>query len=242
MSKARLSYQERILTVDDKSRLFPGCWKCELDAENRSKMCRVLEMGSRRNASQGVKSAYRAPKISKKCRDRSRLSPACQISVLSSTNVQRFKNGDQFAQLSKISWVQVSFSPCCHAAVTLIGYKGSPVPGPSARPDSWVDVMLTWPDSNLWLPLYLLLQVLHIEHLCRLSVFYSFHLSLCRHEFTYQSSLFHPSVFFFVSGSSFIQQSSSMSELKLRRLLEHNQRLREDLNRPRLRVSEASAA
>lgn len=33
----------------------------------------------------------------------------------------------------------------------------------------------------------------------------------------------------------------SMSELKLRRLLEHNQRLREDLARPRLRVSEASA-
>jgi len=34
----------------------------------------------------------------------------------------------------------------------------------------------------------------------------------------------------------------SMSELKLRRLLEHNQRLREDLARPRLRVSEASAS
>ncbi|KAJ7582980.1 G-protein gamma subunit [Mycena floridula] len=33
----------------------------------------------------------------------------------------------------------------------------------------------------------------------------------------------------------------SMSELKLRRLLEHNQRLREDLARPRVRVSEASA-
>ena len=33
----------------------------------------------------------------------------------------------------------------------------------------------------------------------------------------------------------------SMSELKLRRVLEHNQRLREDLARPRLRVSEASA-
>lgn len=32
-----------------------------------------------------------------------------------------------------------------------------------------------------------------------------------------------------------------MSELKLRRLLEHNQRLREDLARPRVRVSEASA-
>jgi len=34
----------------------------------------------------------------------------------------------------------------------------------------------------------------------------------------------------------------SMSELKLRRLLEHNQRLREDLGRPRMRVSEASAS
>ena len=33
----------------------------------------------------------------------------------------------------------------------------------------------------------------------------------------------------------------SMSELKLRRLTEHNQRLREDLQRPRVRVSEASA-
>lgn len=33
----------------------------------------------------------------------------------------------------------------------------------------------------------------------------------------------------------------SMSELKLRRLAEHNQRLREDLARPRMRVSEASA-
>ena len=33
-----------------------------------------------------------------------------------------------------------------------------------------------------------------------------------------------------------------MSELKLRRLLEHNQRLREDLARPRIRVSEASAS
>ncbi|KAF9514469.1 hypothetical protein BS47DRAFT_872476 [Hydnum rufescens UP504] len=32
----------------------------------------------------------------------------------------------------------------------------------------------------------------------------------------------------------------SMSELKLRRLTEHNQRLRDDLARPRLRVSEAS--
>lgn len=34
----------------------------------------------------------------------------------------------------------------------------------------------------------------------------------------------------------------SMSELKLRRLMEHNQRLREDLARPRIRVSEASAS
>ncbi|XP_006457864.1 hypothetical protein AGABI2DRAFT_190265 [Agaricus bisporus var. bisporus H97] len=34
----------------------------------------------------------------------------------------------------------------------------------------------------------------------------------------------------------------SMSELKLRRLHEHNQRLMEDLNRPRMRVSEASAS
>lgn len=33
----------------------------------------------------------------------------------------------------------------------------------------------------------------------------------------------------------------SMTELKLRRLLEHNQRLRDDLARPRIRVSEASA-
>jgi hypothetical protein len=33
-----------------------------------------------------------------------------------------------------------------------------------------------------------------------------------------------------------------MSELKLRRLLEHNTRLREDLGRPRIRVSEASAS
>lgn len=32
-----------------------------------------------------------------------------------------------------------------------------------------------------------------------------------------------------------------MSELKLRRLTEHNQRLRDDLARPRIRVSEASA-
>ncbi|TEB25946.1 guanine nucleotide-binding protein subunit gamma [Coprinellus micaceus] len=34
----------------------------------------------------------------------------------------------------------------------------------------------------------------------------------------------------------------SMSELKLRRLLEHNQRLREDLARPRVKISEASAS
>ncbi|KAL7421148.1 Guanine nucleotide-binding protein subunit gamma [Cryptotrichosporon argae] len=32
-----------------------------------------------------------------------------------------------------------------------------------------------------------------------------------------------------------------MAELKLRRLLEHNQRLRDDLARPRIKVSEASA-
>ncbi|KAJ9100886.1 Guanine nucleotide-binding protein subunit gamma 1 [Naganishia adeliensis] len=32
----------------------------------------------------------------------------------------------------------------------------------------------------------------------------------------------------------------SMSELKLRRLTEHNARLREDLHRPRIRVSEAA--
>ncbi|EIM89593.1 G-protein gamma subunit [Stereum hirsutum FP-91666 SS1] len=34
----------------------------------------------------------------------------------------------------------------------------------------------------------------------------------------------------------------SMSELKLRRLAEHNQRLKDDLSRPRIRVSEASAS
>ncbi|CAO1625494.1 unnamed protein product [Sympodiomycopsis kandeliae] len=34
----------------------------------------------------------------------------------------------------------------------------------------------------------------------------------------------------------------SMSELKLRRLTEHNQRLKEDLERPRVKVSEASAS
>ena len=32
-----------------------------------------------------------------------------------------------------------------------------------------------------------------------------------------------------------------MSDLKLRRLVEHNQRLREDLARPRMKISEASA-
>ncbi|KXN80987.1 Guanine nucleotide-binding protein subunit gamma [Leucoagaricus sp. SymC.cos] len=40
--------------------------------------------------------------------------------------------------------------------------------------------------------------------------------------------------------NSHVQQS--MSELKLRRLNEHNQRLREDLARPRMHVSEASAS
>ncbi|KAI9601958.1 hypothetical protein KEM48_001247 [Puccinia striiformis f. sp. tritici PST-130] len=35
-------------------------------------------------------------------------------------------------------------------------------------------------------------------------------------------------------------QKQSMSELKLRRLTEHNQRLREDLERPRIRVSDAT--
>ena len=33
----------------------------------------------------------------------------------------------------------------------------------------------------------------------------------------------------------------SMGELKLRRLLEHNQRLRDDLARPRINVSEAAS-
>ncbi|GBE81768.1 guanine nucleotide-binding protein subunit gamma [Sparassis latifolia] len=37
-------------------------------------------------------------------------------------------------------------------------------------------------------------------------------------------------------------QKMSTSELKLRRLSEHNQRLREDLARPRIRVSEASVS
>lgn len=36
-------------------------------------------------------------------------------------------------------------------------------------------------------------------------------------------------------------QKQSMAELKLRRLAEHNVRLREDLDRPRVRISEASA-
>ncbi|RHZ80664.1 hypothetical protein Glove_134g197 [Diversispora epigaea] len=38
------------------------------------------------------------------------------------------------------------------------------------------------------------------------------------------------------------QKQHSMSELKLRRLVELNQRLREDLDRSRVRVSEASAS
>ncbi|PCH37759.1 G-protein gamma subunit [Wolfiporia cocos MD-104 SS10] len=38
------------------------------------------------------------------------------------------------------------------------------------------------------------------------------------------------------------QAKVSTSELKLRRLNEHNQRLREDLARPRIRVSEASVS
>ncbi|CAL1705287.1 unnamed protein product [Somion occarium] len=37
-------------------------------------------------------------------------------------------------------------------------------------------------------------------------------------------------------------QKQSMSELKYRRLMEHNQRLKDDLDRPRIRVSEASAS
>ncbi|KAI0950078.1 Guanine nucleotide-binding protein subunit gamma 1 [Taiwanofungus camphoratus] len=37
-------------------------------------------------------------------------------------------------------------------------------------------------------------------------------------------------------------QKMSTSELKLRRLAEHNQRLKEDLARPRIRVSEASVS
>ncbi|CAO1634711.1 unnamed protein product [Parajaminaea phylloscopi] len=36
------------------------------------------------------------------------------------------------------------------------------------------------------------------------------------------------------------QHKQSMSELKLRRLTEHNERLKEDLARPRIKVSEAS--
>ncbi|KZT09732.1 heterotrimeric G-protein gamma subunit (G-gamma, Gpg) [Laetiporus sulphureus 93-53] len=38
------------------------------------------------------------------------------------------------------------------------------------------------------------------------------------------------------------QTKVSTSELKLRRLAEHNQRLKEDLARPRIRVSEASVS
>ena len=41
--------------------------------------------------------------------------------------------------------------------------------------------------------------------------------------------------------SSVRPHKQSMSELKLRRLVEHNQRLMEDLARPRINVSEASA-
>ncbi|CAG8700329.1 19419_t:CDS:2, partial [Gigaspora rosea] len=36
------------------------------------------------------------------------------------------------------------------------------------------------------------------------------------------------------------QKQQSMADIKLRRLVELNQRLREDLDRPRVRVSEAS--
>ena len=53
------------------------------------------------------------------------------------------------------------------------------------------------------------------------------------------SSLFSPRCPLFSMSS---RPKQSMSELKLRRLLEHNQRLREDLGRPRIRVSEASAS
>lgn len=45
-----------------------------------------------------------------------------------------------------------------------------------------------------------------------------------------------------LSPSMSSRPKQSMSELKLRRLLEHNQRLRDDLARPRIRVSEASAS
>ncbi|KAI0034502.1 guanine nucleotide-binding protein subunit gamma [Vararia minispora EC-137] len=37
-------------------------------------------------------------------------------------------------------------------------------------------------------------------------------------------------------------QKLSIYDLKLRRLLEHNQRLKDDLSRPRLHISEASTA
>jgi len=47
---------------------------------------------------------------------------------------------------------------------------------------------------------------------------------------------------FFLSIMSARAGRQSMSELRLRRVLEHNQRLREDLARPRVRVSEASAS
>jgi len=38
------------------------------------------------------------------------------------------------------------------------------------------------------------------------------------------------------------QKQQSMSEVKLRRLIEYNQRFREDLDRQRVRVSEASTS
>lgn len=51
--------------------------------------------------------------------------------------------------------------------------------------------------------------------------------------------------YFLLPSNSIIMSSrggrQSMSELRYRRLLEHNQRLREDLARPRIRVSEAAA-
>lgn len=47
--------------------------------------------------------------------------------------------------------------------------------------------------------------------------------------------------FFSLWSSNLTPWQQPMSELKLRRLTEHNQRLREDLARPRVRVSEASA-
>lgn len=45
----------------------------------------------------------------------------------------------------------------------------------------------------------------------------------------------------FLEYTDAVSEQQSMSELKLRRLTEHNQRLREDLARPRVRVSEASS-